>query len=94
MAAATATNVLVMAHGYMRSERDGILPKPYRPKSVGEAKRLIAATFERNRWDDDSCRRYIGMKIGEEKDLAETSPEETRTILAAMQRSRMVIFAD
>ena len=79
---------------YTRSTR-GIAPKPFRPKTLGEARKIIADTFERNRWDEDSQRRYFAMKgVDTTRTVADLTIEEARSIIAAMERSRMVIFFD
>jgi hypothetical protein len=66
-------------------------PTP-RPKTLGDARRLIKETFERNRWDERAQRYYMNNLGIRPQPTEELSLEDTRTILDRMGRSHMIIF--
>lgn len=86
-------NVL-LKHGYMLLPNGQTVPKPFRPKTLADAKRMIAAAFERNRWDENSRRKYLEMHGVTPKEANALSLAEARQIIAAMEKSRIVLFVD
>lgn len=92
------TVATAMAISYTTDSHGGhIEPKAFRPKSLGEAKRLIADTFDKqgpDGWDDHNRRKYLEMKGVEPKDVSELSVEECRIILVGMSKSQMIIFRE
>lgn len=81
-------------HGYMRSDRIGTVPKPYRPKSIGDAREIIRGVFERNKWDRDMQADYLKLKQIDKDNLDDLSAEEIRKVISQMEKSRMLIFAN
>lgn len=61
------------------------------PRSLGEAKTIIADTFAFNKWNDAEQRRYLKMR-GFDKDLNELNLYETRAIISDLARLGMVLF--
>lgn len=76
---------------YIKTSR-GLRPKPYRPKTLGEARRLIDSILERNTWDERCRTRYLRSHDIEPKSISELTLDEARRILDDLERSRMVIF--
>lgn len=81
-------------HGYMKTGDGDMRPKPYRPKSIGDARALITEVFERNKWDERDIRVYLEMKLGPQKAFESLTPDEVRIVLAAMEKSKMLIFRE
>jgi hypothetical protein len=65
-----------------------------RPKSIGAAKGLIARILQENEWNEDEQARYFALKGLKARTADELSPEEVRTVIAKMEASRMINFAD
>ncbi len=84
---------VLLGHGYMLLDGKTV-PKPFRPKTLGDAKRAIAAAFEKNRWDERSRFKYLEIHGVTPKEVNALSLGECRTILAAMEKSRIVLFQD
>lgn len=84
----------VLNNYYAKSDKTGFYLKPVRPKTINDARRLIAECFERQGWDEDSQKNYFEMKGIEAERLADVSPDDIRKIVAAMEKSHMLIFAD
>lgn len=61
------------------------------PRSVGEAKEIIAGTFKFNDWKKNEQRRYLNG-LGFDKDLSDLDLSETRTVITDLQKSGMVLF--
>jgi hypothetical protein len=74
-----------------RRERTPDLKRPW-PTTLGDARSLISATFVKNRWDDRDRRFYLNSKGIRPKEIDELDRDDCRTILEAMQKSRMIIF--
>jgi len=81
-------------HGYTQSDRHGLRSKQYRPKSIGDARRMIAETFERNQWNRNDQERYFRGKGIDAKYLEELTNDDIRAVLGYFEKARMIIFAD
>lgn len=87
----------LLEHGYMLG-RDGLpVPKPNRPTSIGDARKLIIATFEKqgeDGWDVNLQKRYfIGKGIGP-KSVDKLTADEIRLVIAEMEQAHMILFRD
>ncbi len=80
--------------GYVKSADGALRPRPYRPSSIGDARKLINEVFERNRWDRDDQARYFKMKGIEATRLEDLTAEDIRTVISSMENSRMMNFQD
>ena len=69
-------------------------PRPFRPETLGEARQLIQKTFDRQRWDERSQRFYLNNLGLQPRPVAELDLDACRLVLARMERSRMIIFAE
>src|SRR5204862_3291565 len=69
-------------------------PRPFRPETLGEARQLIQKTFDRQRWDERSQRFYLNNLGLQPRPVAELDLDVCRLVLARMERSRMIIFAE
>ena len=88
-----AMSSVLLKHGYMATQ-SGVVPKPFRPKTLGDARQLITDALARQPWDEDAVARYFAMKGSAAKTVAELTGDDVRRILAEMERSRIVIFQD
>lgn len=88
------TNILAIKHNYQINADKTVTPKPYRPKSIGDAMKMIAGVFERNRWDVEAQSRYFKLKGIDAERIEGLTADEVRTLLAAMERSHLILFAD
>lgn len=79
---------------YLRSDDGNIYPKPFRPTTIGEGRRLITEVFERNRWDERSVRKYFEMHDVAAETIAELTAADIRTVIDSLEKARMVIFKD
>lgn len=84
----------MIRQGYYKGPDGQLLKKPDRPRTLAQAKSAIREVFEKNAWDKRSQLKYLEMHGVEPRDLTELTVEETRTILTAMERSRMVLFKE
>ena len=64
-----------------------------RPRTIADARGLITRIFAENNWDADAQRRYLKIH-GYDMDLGSLMPEGVRSIVRAMESSRMVNFKD
>lgn len=79
--------------GYL--SRNGVYEaRPRRPRTLAEAKSLIEQTFDRNKWDGDDRKRYLAMKNVEPKEVKDLTLDETRTVIAALEKSHMLLITD
>lgn len=85
-------NVLTNRHGYQISADGIVIPKQCRPATLGEAKAIINATFDKNKWTLRDRDKYMEIHGVTPKGVHALSLEEARTILDAMAKSRMVLF--
>ena len=65
-----------------------------RPKSIGAAKGLIARILQEMPWDKDEQARYFKLHGMEARTPAELNENEVRQIIADMEASRIINFAD
>lgn len=65
--------------------------KDIRPKSIQEAKTLIAKVFRANRWNEQEQQTYL-MRLGLKGRLRELSADEVRLVVKDLADSRMVLF--
>lgn len=63
-----------------------------RPTTIEAMRKLISDTYTEQPWSIDEARRYEAMHGLEPKRLTERSEAELRTILDAMEASRMVLL--
>lgn len=80
----------------MKKKRTAIKPDPKSPapKTIAEAKEQIAEVFAGCRWDWNERRRYIAMKTGRSAALDALTPDEVRTVHAAMVAGRMILVEE
>lgn len=73
----------------MQSEKKktNVDPKVARPRTIAQARDLILQTFREQDWNDHQQQVYCTMH---QADLV--SPEGVRKLIAAMERSRMILF--
>jgi hypothetical protein len=65
-----------------------------RPRTISAAKGLIARILTENDWSASEQARYFELKGLKARTADELSPEEARTVIASMESSRMINFAD
>lgn len=84
-------------HGYAIGP-DGVLPKPYRPKSIGDGRMLIKQVFARqgiDGWDVGQQVTYLRNHGIDASSVNDLTPEQVRTCLREMEEnSRMISFRD
>lgn len=85
---------ILTKHGYSQTTAGNVRPKPYRPKSIGDGRKLIFEVFERNRWDEDAQARYFAMKDIEARRLEDLTADDIRAVIGFMEKARMVLFCD
>lgn len=78
--------------GYMIGPNGEAVRKPDRPKTIGEARQAIKSVFERNRWEQHNQFGYMENQNVEPKGVDQLDAGEIRTILAAMEKHRMILF--
>jgi hypothetical protein len=91
------TTAAATSASYTRIDGGGLRPKQYRPKTVGDARRLIIEVFSRQReegWDERDIRVYLEGKGVPKARVEDLSPEETRAVMDALERASMIIFND
>lgn len=76
---------------YVQTSR-GLEPKYDRPKTVADARLIIAEIFLKNRWDERSQQVYMKNHGVNAESLAACSPDEVRRLLNDLDKSHMVIF--
>lgn len=86
------TNTVLVKHGYQKLADGSVEPKPYRPKTIGDAREIVRQVFERNKWDDDDRRRYFKMKSIDAERLDDLSGDELRVVIGDMEKAKMVLF--
>lgn len=78
--------------------REGqVAPKPFRPKSIGDARALITQVFAKqgtDGWDETSIGSYLRIKGINASTVDELSPDDVRRVVKEMELSRMVLFRD
>ncbi|CAN5354067.1 hypothetical protein BH10ACI2_BH10ACI2_00160 [soil metagenome] len=83
---------ILVKHGYMVDTDGQTVPKPFRPKTVGDAKSIVNSIFDKNKWTERDRLKYLEMHGVEPKQVEALQPGEVRTIVAAMEQSHMVLF--
>ncbi|MGD9564476.1 MAG: hypothetical protein AB7Q37_18930 [Pyrinomonadaceae bacterium] len=73
--------------GYVPPDR----PEP-RPKSLGEAKRLIKRIFDENEWSSSDVSRYQAMLGLKAEPIDQTDLGSAKVILSDLESARMVLF--
>ena len=82
----------MIRQGYYKGPNGELVRKPDRPKTLAQAKSAVRYVFEKNGRDERSRLKYLEMHGVEPRDLTQLSLEETRIVLAAMEKSRMILF--
>lgn len=87
-----------MSRSYTTNEFGAdVQPKAFWPKTLAEAKRLIAETFAKqgpDGWSDRDIKVYFEMKGVGATDVSQLTVEEARIILGCIAKSRMIIFRE
>lgn len=82
---------------YTRTNAGGVRSKQYRPTTRGDARQLITEVFARQReggWDSRDVRVFFEGKGIAASSVDELSADQLRVVIDAMERNRMIHFAD
>lgn len=81
-------------HGYIKGGDGEMRPKPYRPKTIGDARRMIFGVFERNRWDRATQARYFRMKGMDATRIEDLMTGDIRRVIEFLEAAKMLLFVD
>lgn len=87
----------LLKHGYMLDRNGQAVPKPNRPTSIGDARKLIIATFEKqgeDGWSFELQQRYFEGKGLGPTSVDKLTADEIRLVIAEMEGSHMLLFRD
>lgn len=68
--------------------------RPRRPKTKGDAVRIVQEVYQFNDWDDGEQAKHQRSLGLEDKQLTERTNQELKIILDRFEQARMVIFRD